>query len=160
VRREIAALDPAVAVYDIRTLEQVVSMSLAEERLSALLLSGFALTALLLASVGLYGVVAFNVTARTREIGLRLALGATRSDVLRMIVASGIRTVGVGLLIGLGGGFLAGRALERFLFQTEAADPSVLLSVAAALLGAGLCASYLPASRASRVDPATSLRAE
>jgi ABC-type antimicrobial peptide transport system permease subunit len=68
--------------------------------------------------------------------------------------------VGVGLLIGLGGGFLAGRALERFLFQTEAADPSVLLSVAAALLGAGLCASYLPASRASRVDPATSLRAE
>jgi predicted permease len=160
IRQEIAALDSTIAIYDVRTLGEVVSASLAEERVSALVLSGFALTALLLAAVGLYGVVAFAVSERTQEIGIRLALGARRSDVLRMVVWTGTRIVVVGVAIGLAATALTGRVLQSFLFETRAGDPLVLLAAAAALILAGLCASYVPARRASRVDPVVSLRTE
>ena len=160
IRREIAAIDSAVALYDFRTMEDVVSESLAEERFSTLLLAGFAATALLLAAIGLYGIVAFTVTERTREIGVRLALGANRSDVLRMVVWTGLRLVVAGVIVGLAGAILMGRALDGFLFQTPRIDPAVLAGVAIALVFAGFCASYVPASRASRVDPAISLRAD
>ena len=160
IRREIAAVDPAVALYEVRTMEQVVWASLAEERFSTLLLSGFAAMALVLAAVGLYGIVAFMVTERTREIGLRLALGADRSDVLRMVVWSGIRLVAAGVVAGLIAAILLSRTLQGFLFETPATDPVVLAGVAITLVFAGLCASYLPAWRASRVDPAVSLRVD
>ena len=158
VRRELATLDGSIALYNIRTLEQVLDRSLAEERFALLVLAGFAATALLLAAVGLYGIIAFAVTTRTREIGLRLALGATRSAVLRMVVWDGLRVVIAGLMVGIGAALAIGRLLEAFLFKTTSADPLVLLSVAAILSLAGLAASYVPAMRAAGVDPATTLK--
>jgi putative ABC transport system permease protein len=160
VRREMTAVDAAVALYDIRTLGQVVERSLAEERFSTALLGAFALTALLLAVIGLYGIVAFAVTSRTREIGVRLALGASRQHVLRMVVWDGVRVVLMGVAAGLLVALAIGRGIESFLFQTPPTDPLVLVAVAAALTAAGACASYLPAWRASRVDPVESLRVE
>jgi putative ABC transport system permease protein len=138
----------------------VVDQSLAEERFSTVLLGAFASTALLLAAIGLYGIVAFSVTSRTREIGVRLALGASRQHVLRMVVWDGVRVVLAGIAVGLVVALAISRAIESFLFETPPADPIVLVSVAAILTAAGLCASYLPAWRASRVDPVESLRVE
>jgi putative ABC transport system permease protein len=158
VRREIASLDGSIALYNIRTLEEVLETSLAEERFAMMVLSGFAFAALLLAAVGLYGVIAFAVSARTREIGVRLALGATRSAVLRMVVWDGLRVVLVGLVAGLGAALVMRRLMEAFLFQTASADPAVLMSVAGILSLTGAIASYIPAARAARVDPAISLR--
>ncbi len=158
IRREIASLDHALALYDIRTLEQVVARSLSAERFATLVLTAFAGGALLLAAIGLYGVVAFSVTARTREIGLRLALGASRSLVLRMVVWDGLRVVLAGLVVGLFAALALGRVVSTFLFETPPTDPIVLLSVAGILALAGALASYVPALRAARVDPAISLR--
>jgi predicted permease len=160
IRREMAAVDGAIAIYDIRTLDQVVSQSLAEERVSTLLLGAFAGTALLLAAVGLYGIVAFATAARTREIAVRIALGASCQHVLRMVVWDGVRVVLIGVVIGLIAALAVGRGIESFLFQTPGTDPLVLVSVAGVLGLAGFCASYAPAWRASRVDPVVSLRAE
>jgi putative ABC transport system permease protein len=160
IRREMLAVDAAVALYDIRTLDELVDQSLAEERFSTVLLGAFAATALLLAAIGLYGIVAFSVTSRTREIGVRLALGASRQHVLRMVVWDGVRVVLAGIAVGLVVALAISRAIESFLFETPPADPIVLVSVAAILTAAGLCASYLPAWRASRVDPVESLRVE
>jgi putative ABC transport system permease protein len=160
VKREIAAVDPSIAVYDVRTMTEIVERSLAEERFSTTLLTGFALTALALAAIGLYGVVALGVTERTREIGVRIALGASRADVLALIVSGGVRVVLAGVAIGLVVALLAARAVEGFLFETAPADPLVLASVAMLLVVAGAIASYLPARRATRVDPAVALRAE
>ncbi len=158
IRREVAALDGALALYDIRTLEQVVARSLSAERFATMVLTAFAGGALLLAAIGLYGVVAFSVTSRTREIGLRLALGASRSLVLRTVVWDGLRVVLAGLVVGLLASLALGRVLSTFLFETPPADPIVLVSVAAILALAGALASYVPALRAARVDPAISLR--
>jgi predicted permease len=160
IRRAIAELDPAVALYDVRTLEDVVSASLAEERLTTLLLAAFAAIGLVLASVGLYGIVAFAVTERTREIGVRLALGATRSGVLRMVVWDGLRLVLLGLALGVAASLATTRAIQGFLFHTSTGDPLVLAGVVGLLGLVGILASYAPALRASRVDPAISLRAE
>jgi predicted permease len=160
IRREMSAVDAAVALYDIRTLDELVDQSLAEERFSTVLLGAFASTALLLAAIGLYGIVAFSVTSRTREIGVSLALGASRQHVLRMVVWDGVRVVLAGIAVGLVVALAISRAIESFLFETPPADPIVLVSVAAILTAAGLCASYLPAWRASRVDPVESLRVE
>ncbi len=159
-RREVAAVDNGIALYDIRTLEQVIDRSLAEERFATVILAGFAGAALLLAAIGLYGIVAFGVTERTREIGLRLALGADRGSVLRMIVWDGLRVVLAGLAIGLLGALALNRVVESFLFQTPPTDPLVYVSVACILAAAGALASYVPARRAARVDPAISLRAD
>ena len=160
IKRAVAAVDSAVAIYDVRTMEAVIDRTLAEERFSTLLLSAFALTALLLAAIGLYGIVAFTVSERAREIGLRIALGATRSNVLTMVVWGGIRVVLAGIVLGIAGALLVSRLLTAFLFQTQATDPLVLAGVAVLLVGAGLAAAGLPAWRASRLDPAVSLRAE
>jgi putative ABC transport system permease protein len=160
VRREIAALDGGIALYNVRTLEEVLERSLAEERFATVVLSGFAFAALLLAAVGLYGIIAFTVGARTREIGVRLALGATRSAVLRMVVWDGVQVVLGGLVVGLVAALLVSRMLKAFLFQTPAADPTVFILSAAMLGVAGALASYVPAVRAARVDPAISLRDE
>jgi putative ABC transport system permease protein len=160
VRREVAAVDGGIALYEIRTLDQVIDRSLAEERFATVVLAGFAGAALLLAAIGLYGIVAFGVTERTREIGLRLALGADGGSVLRMIVWDGLHVVLAGLAIGLLGALALNRVVESFLFQTPPTDPLVYVSVAGILAAAGAFASYVPARRAARVDPAVSLRAE
>ena len=160
IRRAVGSVDGAIALYDIRTLDQVIAVTLAEERFSTMMLAGFALTALLLAAVGLYGIVAFNVTERTREIGVRIALGASRLDVLRMVVWDGIRVVLTGVAFGLLGALTVSRILATFLYQTPSTDPLVLGSVATLLILAGLMATYLPACRAARVDPGSALRIE
>ena len=158
IRREVAAVDGSIAIYEIRTLQQVVDRSLATERFATMVLTGFAGGALLLAAIGLYGVVAFAVTSRTKEIGLRLALGASRALVLRMIVWDGLRVVLAGLAVGLLAALALSRVVSAFLFATPPTDPTVLLSVAGILALAGALASYIPALRAARVDPAVSLR--
>jgi putative ABC transport system permease protein len=160
VTREIANMDGRIAMYDVRTLQDVVDRSLSAERFATVVLIAFAAGALLLAAVGLYGVVAFTVTARTREIGVRLALGASRPRVLGMVVWDGLQVVLAGVVVGLLAAVALGRALEAFLFRTPAIDPIVLLSVAGLLTLTGALASYVPALRAARVDPAVSLRAE
>ena len=160
IKRAVAAVDSAVAIYDVRTMEAVIDRTLAEERFSTFLLSAFALTALLLAAIGLYGIVAFTVSERAREIGVRIALGATRSNVLTMVVWGGIRVVLTGVVLGIAGALLVTRMLAAFLFHTQPTDPLVLATVAVLLVGAGLAAAGLPAWRASRLDPAISLRAE
>ncbi len=158
IRRTVAGLDDKLALYDIRTLEQLVDRSLAVERFATLVLTSFAAGALLLAAIGLYGVIAFTVATRTREIGLRLALGASRAAVLWMVVWEGLSVVLAGLVVGLPLALLLSRGVRAFLFQTPPADPVVLIGVGVVLLFTGTLASYLPALRASRVDPAISLR--
>jgi predicted permease len=160
VRREIAAIDGRLAVYDARTLQEVVDRSLSSERFATVVLIGFAACALLLAAIGLYGVIAFSVTARTREIGVRLALGASRRQVLRMVVWDGLRVVLAGLVAGLVAALAVGRVVDTFLYETAAIDPAVLMSVAGLLAATGALASYLPALRAAQVDPSISLRAD
>jgi putative ABC transport system permease protein len=124
------------------------------------LLGAFAVTALLLAVIGLYGIVAFAVTSRTHEIGVRMALGASRQHVLRMVVWDGVRVVLMGVVAGLLVALAVSRGIESFLFETPHTDPLVFVAVAAVLMAAGVCASYLPAWRASRVDPVESLRVD
>ncbi len=157
-RREVAALDSAVAIYDVRTLEDVVQRSLSEQRFTMLALGAFAAVALILATVGVYGVIAFTVGQRRREIGVRLALGARRTDVVRMVVGDGVRLVLAGLAIGAVSATIVSRSLAGFLFEIGPADPLVLVTVAALLSLAGAVASYVPARRASLIDPAVSLR--
>jgi ABC-type antimicrobial peptide transport system permease subunit len=160
VRREVAAIDPGIAIYDVRTLEEVVERSLAEERFTMLAVGGFSGVALVLAMIGLYGVIAYAVAERRREIGVRLALGAQRADVLRMVVWDGVRLVGAGLAGGMICALALGRTITAFLFQVQPSDPFVLASVVGVLGAAGVLASYVPARRAARLDPALSLRAD
>jgi putative ABC transport system permease protein len=160
VRRAVRSLDPQVPVYGVRTMEQVLADVTARERFTTVLLGSFAALALLLAAVGIYGVVAYAVSSRTPEIGLRMALGAQRRDVVRMVLGEGLRLVGTGLALGLGLAVLTGRAVASLLFETAPTDPLTLTVVALFLMLVALTATVLPARRASRIDPVTALRAE
>jgi ABC-type antimicrobial peptide transport system permease subunit len=124
------------------------------------LLGFFGVVALFLAALGLYGVISYSVAQRTREIGIRIALGAERLSVLTLVVGQGFRLAVIGVAIGIMAAALAGRFIESQLFQVSALDPLTILSTAAVLLAAGLVASYLPARRAVRVDPAVTLRCD
>jgi predicted permease len=158
VGREISAAGPQVLVSGIRTGQQVVDGSLFQARIGVALLSVFGLLALGLASIGLYGILAYAVHQRQREIGLRMALGASQSTVLRMMVKQGMSLVVIGVAIGFAAALLVGRVLSRMLYGVEGADP-VSLAGAAFVLGAvALVACYLPARRATRVDPLAALR--
>ncbi|HVS66139.1 MAG TPA: ABC transporter permease [Thermoanaerobaculia bacterium] len=160
VLAEVRELDRSLPVSAVRTMEQIVGEGVAPQRASALLLGAFAAIALVLAGVGLYGVLAYAVTQRRREIGVRVALGAERSSVVGMIVRQGLGLV----LVGLAGGVIAALGLSRLmaavLYQTAAWDPVTFVAATAVLVLAALLASWLPARRASRVDPATALRTE
>jgi putative ABC transport system permease protein len=159
--REVAKdLDPNVPVFRIRTLEQQKSESLALERMAAMMLSGFGLLALLLAALGIYGVLAYSVSRRTREIGVRMALGAQITDVLRMVLRQGIGMVTVGLVLGVAGALAATRALQGFLYETETIDPLTFIAVIVLLMGVAFFACWLPARRAARVNPMEALRTE
>jgi putative ABC transport system permease protein len=124
------------------------------------LLGFFGATALFLAALGLYGVISYSVTQRTREIGIRMALGAERSSVMKLVVGQGFRLAAIGVAIGIAAAVLLGRFLESQLFQVRSFDPLTILATAVALLAAGLLASYFPARRAVRVDPAVTLRSD
>ena len=160
VRAAIAALDPALAVAKVTTMREVVRELSAPQRFSAAVLTAFAAGALLLASIGLYGVLAFAVAQRTREIGVRLALGAPRANVLGLILKQGMVLVAAGLLIGLAGSVGATRLLRSLLYETDIYDPATFVVVPALLAIVSLAACYLPARRAAVLDPLVTLRAE
>jgi ABC-type antimicrobial peptide transport system permease subunit len=156
----IAALDPALAVSDVQTIEQLERDRSAPQRFSAMVISGFGAGALLLAAIGLYGVLAFSVSQRRREIAVRLALGAPRADVLRLTVREGMTLVAIGLMIGAIGAVAATRLLRATLFETDVYDPLTFATVPLLLGLVALAASYLPARRAAAVDPMIALRVD
>ncbi len=156
----VRSLDPDLPMADVKTMDQMVSESLGGDRFGALLLGSFAATALLLAAVGIYGVMSFAVAQRTHEIGLRMALGATGRQVRKMVMAEGLTTALIGTAIGLVGAVLVGRVMRAMLYGVTAYDVTALAVVAAILLAAALLACYMPARRASGVDPMVALREE
>ncbi len=158
VQREIQSVDKDQPVSDVRTMNQWVSRSLAQARFSSLLLAIFAALALVLASIGIYGVMSYNVGQRTSEIGVRLALGAESRDILRMIVGSAIRLAGLGLAIGVVLALALSRTLTSLLYETTGTDPATFAVVVGVLGAVALLASYLPARRASRIPPVEALR--
>jgi putative ABC transport system permease protein len=160
VRHEIAAVDPNVPIADIRTMQEMVASSLAPWRFTMALLCVFAGVALLLASVGIYGVLAYSVNQRRREIGIRMSLGAQRRDVLQLFLSQGIGVTLIGIGIGLGGAWAATRIMRSLLYSVSPTDPVVFLSVPLAFVAIALLASFFPARKAARVNPVVALRAE
>ena len=160
VRQAVLALDPDEPVADVADLHQVLDETYAPRRLRAALLGGFAAVALLLAALGLFGVMAHLVTQRTREIGIRMALGADISAVLRLVVLEGARLVGTGLVLGLAAALALTRLLSGLLFGVSATDPATFVIGSAVLAAAGLLACWVPALRAAKLDPVVALRSE
>jgi putative ABC transport system permease protein len=158
IRREILAIDPEQPIYDVSSMVDVVSRSVFLPRISMLLLGAFALTALLLAVVGIYGVVSYSVTQRTRELGVRMALGAAAGDTLRLVLGRSLRLVAVGTVCGLVASFAVTRVMSGLLYDVSPLDPLVFGGVSVLLAAAGLVASLVPARRATRVDPIVALR--
>jgi putative ABC transport system permease protein len=158
VQREIVAAGPNILAADMRTGGQIIDGGLFQARMGVALLSVFGLLALALASVGLYGILAYSVNLRKREIGLRMALGAARSSVLQLVLKQGMGLVGAGVAIGFSASLFVGRLLSRMLFGIGAADPVSVAAAAVVLFAVGLLACYLPARWASRVDPLVALR--
>jgi predicted permease len=160
VQKQIAALDPEMPVSNVMTLEQTIAQSLGNASLSASLVLAFALLSLMLASVGLYGVLSYLTTQRTGEIGVRMALGAQREQVARLMLGDGLRPALYGLLLGLAASVGAVRLIESMLYGTRPLDPAIFAAVAVTLLVVAALACLIPAWRASRIDPMQALRAE
>ncbi len=160
IQSVIWSVDKDLPVSGIATMEQLRSGSIAQPRLTALLLSVFAALAMILASVGIYGVMAYSVTQRTHEMGLRMALGAHITDVLKLVVGQGMLLVAIGVGVGLAGAFALTRVLEKFLWGVRPTDPATFIAVSLLLAAVALLASYLPARRATKVDPMVALRYE
>ncbi|MBA3762470.1 MAG: FtsX-like permease family protein, partial [Chthoniobacterales bacterium] len=157
IRREISSLDPDLPAANVRTLEQVTADSIAPRRLSVVLIGVFAAVALVLASVGIYGVMSFLVVQRTHEIGVRMALGAQRRDVFALVLGRAARLVLIGTAVGLLLAFFSTRALGAMLYNVAAFDLSTFALVTFALALVALFASYIPALRATRADPMIAL---
>jgi len=160
VQKQVAALDPELPVYDVLTLQQVVGKATASQSFSASLVLSFAVLSLMLAAVGLYGVLSFLVTQRSSEIGIRMALGAQRGEVLRLVLVDGMTPVAIGLLVGLAGGAAAGMLIKSILFGTRPLDPMVFTAMIGSLLLTAMIASAVPALRACRIEPTQALRIE
>jgi ABC-type antimicrobial peptide transport system permease subunit len=160
VRAAIRRAEPQLLVNYVGTMAMRLDRDLARERLVAYLAFSFGALTLLLASLGLYGVLSYGVARRTQEIGVRLALGADRREVIRMVLAQSGRLVAVGVVLGLAGTVVGGRYLSRMLFGVAPLDPATLVAVCLAFALVTALASYLPARRATRVDPLVALRYE
>ena len=154
------SVDSQIALAQVQTMEEVKERMLVGDRFTLLMYGGFAALALLLAGVGIYGVMAFTVTQRTQEIGLRIALGASRANVTGLIVREGAILALIGLALGIGGAMLVGRTMQSTLYGVQALDLSVVASVTAVLFATALLASSLPARRAAEIDPVRALRTE
>jgi putative ABC transport system permease protein len=157
---QVADIDPDQPVAEIRAMRDFVDADLAQPRFTALLLGGFASAAVILAAIGLYGVIAFGVTQRTREIGIRVALGAQRADVLRLVMQRGMLLTGAGLVVGFLAALALGRVVAGLLYGITPTDPATLLTVALFLTAVAMLATYVPARRAMQLDPTAALKAE
>jgi predicted permease len=160
IRALVASIDPDLPLRYIRTMGEQIDTNVSDERLLSMLTGGFAVLATLLAAIGLYGVLAFNVARRTREIGIRMALGADAAKVRRLVVREVVLIIGTGLAIGIGAAAAAGRLIESVLFNTRPLDPVIFLAAAGLLGTIALAAAYVPARRATGVDPMVALRYE
>lgn len=160
LRAKVAALDPTLPVFQAQPMEDVVSDSFEYRRSIMALLGSFAALALLLSAIGIYGVLAYDVSQRTHEIGIRGAVGATGKQIVTMILMQGVWKAALGLSIGLAGAFALSRFMAGLLYGVEPTDPQVYLPMLTLLLAVALLASYLPARRATKIDPAVALRAE
>jgi predicted permease len=160
IRRQVQAVDPDVPVYAVRSMEEVVARSMAERRFALEILGVFAVIALLLASIGIYGVMAYTFSQRAHEIGIRIALGAQRSHILRMALGEGMILVALGLVAGLFGALLLTQFLRSMLYAVKPTDPFTFVAIAAMLTSVALLACFIPARRATRVDPLVALREE
>ena len=160
IRRELDGLDKDLPLSEVRTMSQLVAANLSQRRLSVQLLSAFAGGALLLSALGLYGVIAYTVSQRTREIGIRMALGAQPRTVLGLVIGEGMRLALIGIALGLPGSLVLAQALQRLLYEINPTDPLTFVLVAVLLGGVALLACWLPARRAANVDPITALRHE
>jgi putative ABC transport system permease protein len=158
IQKELRSMDQEQALFQVRPLEEVISNSLSQRRFNSLLLVIFGALAGLLAAVGIYGVIAYSVTQRTNEIGIRLALGAQQRDVLKMILGQGIKLTLVGIAIGMIAALALTRILSSLLYGVSATDPLTFLGIPLLLTIVALLASYLPARRATKVDPCVALR--
>jgi putative ABC transport system permease protein len=160
IRREVERLDAGVAVASPRALDGAMADSLAQRKVVLGLVATFAIVALLLASIGLYGVMSYAVANRRRELGIRMALGARRAEVMRHVLGEGLTMMAVGLVIGLAGVAAAGRLLASELYQVPSTDPIAVTGTAAAVATVAVLATLIPALRAARVDPMTVLRSD
>jgi len=160
IRAEVRRIDETMAVFEVRPLSAFIAATIVQERLLTMLLSFFGLLAMLLAAIGLYGVIAYSVSQRTQEIGIRISLGARSRDVLRLVIGQGMKLVLIGVIMGLAAAFGLTRLLKTFLFGVSAADPLTFAVIALLLTLVALLACYLPARRATKVDPMIALRCE
>jgi putative ABC transport system permease protein len=160
VREAVRSLDPALPIYAVRTLNELVATQMAPRRLAVLLISVFSGVALLLAAIGIYGVMSYAVTLRTQEIGIRMALGAKRDDISRMVLRFGVRMSLIGVTVGLVAAFGLAQTMAGLLFQTSTTDPPTFSIVPLLLMAVAILACWVPAQRATRVDPLVALRTE
>ena len=160
LRREVQALDKDQPVYNVRTMDNVVANSLGTRRVSMQLFAVFAIAALLLAAIGIYGVMAYSVTQRTQEIGIRMALGAQKSDVLALVIRQGMTLTLIGVVVGLGGAFVLTRLIANLLFGVAATDAGTFVWIPVLLVSVSFFACYIPARRAARLDPIKTLASQ
>ena len=160
IRGLVMSMDANIAITDVRTMDDMLSLQLSRSRFAMVLVGSFAALALLLTVVGLYGVMSYSVARRTREIGLRLALGAQRGAVLKMILRDAARLLGAGIVLGMVGALVSGPLLASLLYGAGPRDPFILALVCAGVALAGLLAAYIPAVRASAIEPMQALRSE
>jgi ABC-type antimicrobial peptide transport system permease subunit len=160
VRDTIRSIYASAIVLQLQTVEEMFGELTAQRRFQAWLMAAFAAVALLLSAVGIFGIVHFTVSQRQREFGVRIALGATRQDVFRLVVGQGLRLPAIGAASGLIGAFAVTRVIEHLLFQVSPTDPFTFAGVSALLMAVALLACWIPARRATRIDPLTSLRCE
>jgi putative ABC transport system permease protein len=159
-RNEVWTIDSDLPISNLKAMEQILGDSIAQPRFSTLLLGIFAALALVLAAVGIYGVMSYSIALRTREIGIRMALGAKENDVLSMVLRQGLKLASLGIAFGLIGAFAISRVMTSLLYGVSATDPITYITVSLILAGVALVACFVPARRATRVDPMVALRYE
>jgi ABC-type antimicrobial peptide transport system permease subunit len=157
-RAAVAGVDPELPLFRVRTLDEQLAVSLARERLLAALFTGFGLLALVLSGAGLYGLVSFVTAARTREIGVRMALGAQASDVVRLVLGRSLQLAALGAALGLAAAVASARLLSSLLYGVRTVDTATLAAAGTVALAAGVAAGHLPARRAARIEPMAALR--
>ena len=160
IRGTVREIDPSIALFSVGSMQDQLSWTFLAPRIAAIMLSAFGILALLLSATGIYGVMAYAVSRRTREIGIRMAIGATQAQVLASVARSAAILIGTGLVLGLGMALGAGRLLGRILYGVKPSDPLTFAIVFAIMLGVGAAATFLPARRATRIDPMQALRME